>query len=273
MKSFLLVLSFVSITVFSNSQIILLSENFNAGFPSGWQVIDNDGLTPDAQVTNITSGFAVLEDDDTTGVGDSIVACTSYFDPIGTADNYLILPAVTLKQHGNILHWDAMSQDPSFPDGYEVLISNTVPVIDSFHVDTLLFYTDAEQPYWTQRTVSLDDYVNETVYIAFHHFSSNKFILKFDNIVVDADTTLSVEEIYNNLVFTVYPNPSSDIINVSVGNNDAPSLINIYNTLGEIVISNSKSKSINIGSVANGMYMMEVVSGNSRGVRRIIIQH
>ncbi len=276
MKSFLLVLSLVFTATLSQSQIILLSENFNNGFPAGWQVIDNDGLTPNAQVANVTSGFGYLEDDDSTGIGDSIVACTSYFTPVGTADNYLILPAVTLKQHGNILHWDVKSQDPSYPDGYEVLISNTVPVIDSFHVDTALFYTDAEFPYWTQRTISLDDYVNETVYIAFHHFSPNKFILKLDNIVVDADTTLSINDpdsYQDNLVFSVYPNPASDLISVSIFNNEISSSINLYNTLGEKVFSVYKTNSFNVSHFANGIYLMEVLNGNSRGIRRIVVQH
>lgn len=273
MKSFVFSLALVFTFQFSDAQIILLSENFNNGFPSGWQVIDNDGLTPHAQVANITSGFGYLEDDDSTGIGDSIIACTSYFTPTGTADNYLILPAITLKQHGNILHWDAKSQDPSYPDGYEVLVSNTVPVIDSFHVDTLLFYTDAEFPSWTQRSVSLDTYVNETVYIAFHHFSPNKFILKFDNIKVDADTTLTVNEIiFDNLVFSVYPNPANDLLSISMTNNEKINRINIYNSIGENVYSTTNSSTINVSNLSNGIYLLEVVSGNSRGIRRIVVQ-
>eukprot|EP01136_Pigoraptor_vietnamica_P044997 Opistho-1_new@22424 len=252
--------------------VVFIDEDFNSGFPAGWLVIDNDGLTPNTQVSSITSGFGYMEDEDSTAIGDSIIACTSWFTPSGTADNYLILPQISLENHGNILFWDVKSEDPSYPDGYEVLVSRTLPVIDSFHVDTLLFYTDGELPTWTQRSVSLDDYVNETIYIAFHHFSTDKFILKFDNIRVSADTTLSISEIHDNLSFGIYPNPASDLIHIQLKNDKKVDLVTVYNINGEIVFTQSNSNSVSVSSLAEGMYFVEVLSGKSRGVKRIVVQ-
>lgn len=251
--------------------VVFIDEDFNSGFPAGWQVIDNDGLTPNTQVSNITSGFGYMEDEDSTAIGDSIIACTSWFTPTGTADNYLILPQISLENHGNILFWDVKSEDPSYPDGYEVLVSRTLPVIDSFYVDTLLFYTDAELPMWTQRSVSLDDYVNETIYIAFHHFSTDKFILKFDNIRVTADTTLSISEIHDDLSFGIFPNPASEIINIRLKNDKQVDLVTVYDINGEVVFSQSNSNSVSVSSFAEGMYFVEILSGNSRGVKRVVV--
>ena len=273
MKSLLFsVLFFLFLSPVFSQVVVFINEDFNSGFPSGWQVIDNDGLTPNAQVSTITSGFGYIEDEDSTSIGDSIIACTSWFTPTGTADNYLILPQISLENHGNILYWDVKSEDPSFPDGYEVLVSRTLPVIDSFYVDTLLFYTDAELPMWTQRSVSLDSFVNETIYIAFHHFSTNKFILKFDNIRVTADTTLSISEIHDNLSFGIYPNPSNENINIELKNDKFVDLVTVYNINGEIVLIHPNSNSISVSSFAEGMYFVEVLSGNSRGVKRIVVQ-
>lgn len=273
MKSILLagLFSLFFSSVFSQV-VVFIDEDFNSGFPSGWQVIDNDGLTPHAQVADITSGFGYMEDSDSTGIGDSIVACTSWFTSAGTADNYLILPQISLENHGNILFWDVKSEDPSYPDGYEVLVSRTLPVIDSFYVDTLLFYTDAELPNWTQRSVSLDDYVNETIYIAFHHFSTDKFILKFDNIRVTADTTLGVHEIHDDLSFGIYPNPAMDLINIQLKNDQKVDFITVYDINGKNVFSQENINSVSVSSLSEGMYFVEVLSGNSRGVKRIVVQ-
>jgi hypothetical protein len=250
----------------------LLDEDFNSGFPAGWQIIDNDGLTPNSAVAEITSGFGLIEDSDSTGIGDSIVACTSWFNPIGTADNYLILPQITLENHGNILFWDVKSQDPSFPDGYEVLVSRTLPVIDSFKVDSAIFYTDAELPDWTQRSITLDSFITETIYIAFHHFSTDKFVLKFDNIRVTADTTLSIVEINDNLSFDIFPNPASDILTVQTRNGASANRITVYNLYGESVFTQNNSNTLSVSSLNEGMYFIEVMSINSRGVKRIVVQ-
>ena len=252
--------------------VVLLNEDFNSGFPSGWQVIDNEGLVPHADVNDITSGFGYLEDSDSTGISDSIVACTSWFTPAGTADNYLITPQLSLENHGNILYWDVKSQDPSYPDGYEILVSTSLPVIDSFKVDSAIFYTDAEFPYWTARSISLDNYISQNIYIAFHHFSTDKFVLKFDNIRVFADTTLSVSEAEDNLSFGVYPNPANESVFISVKNNRNADLITFYNTNGEIVLADKNSKQLSVASLPDGIYFLEVIAGNSRGVKRIVVQ-
>lgn len=273
MKSFLFsVLFFLFFAPVFSQVVVFIDEDFNNGFPAGWQVIDNDGFTPNTQVADITSGFGYMEDEDSTGIGDSIVACTSWFTPSGTADNYLILPQISLEFHGNFLFWDVMSEDPSYPDGYEVLVSRTLPVIDSFKVDSAIFYTDAEVPYWTQRSISLDSFVNETVYIAFHHFSNDKFILKFDNIQVTADTTLSVAEISDDLSFGIFPNPATENIYIQLKNEREADLISVYDLHGRLILSQENSTTLSVASLVEGMYFVEVQSGNSRGVKRIVVQ-
>lgn len=273
MKALIFTLFLSVSTIVSQAQIvILLNEDFNSGFPSGWQVIDNDGLSPHADVSDITSGFGYLEDSDSTGIGDSIVACTSWFTVAGTADNYLITPQLSLENHGNILYWDVKSQDPSYPDGYEILVSTSLPVIDSFKVDSAIFYTDAELPYWTARSISLDSFISQNIYIAFRHFSTDKFVLKFDNIRVLADTALSVNETEDNLSFGVYPNPANETVFISVNNNMDANFITFYNTNGEVVLSEKNAKQISVAALPNGIYFLEVIAGKSRGVKRLVVQ-
>jgi hypothetical protein len=59
--------------------------------------------------------------------------------------------------------------------------------------------------------------------------------------------------------FTIYPNPSNGIFNISA-NGIVPNStqINIYNTLGQIVLSTSYSSQIDISSISAGLYILNI---------------
>jgi len=213
-KLFILALLFITGT---KAQVVnLLTENFNGGFPAGWTRINADGLTPQASVSFVNNAWVAYEDVDSTGMGDSVAIATSYYTPAGTANDWMISPPVLLKGHGNLLNWQAKSQDPSYPDGYDVYVTNTVPVMDSFKVDGRRFFqTDFELPDWTDRQVNLDTFASQTVYFAFRAKSEDQFLLMIDNIRLYADTTLSVNEQPSTEKISVYPNPATDVVNVS----------------------------------------------------------
>ena len=67
------------LSTFGITQTTVLSENFNNGFPSGWQLIDDDQGTPynNNSVNFITDAFVMTEDYDSLGTGDSILVATS----------------------------------------------------------------------------------------------------------------------------------------------------------------------------------------------------
>lgn len=262
--------------VSSSAQVVeLLNENFDNGFPAGWQSIDDDGLIPYATVSYLGNSFGIREDFDSTNVGDSIAAATSWFDPIGTASNYLITPQILLKVNGNQLYYEVKSQDPSYPDGYEVLISTTVPVIDSFYVQDSLFYTDAEFPYWTERIIDLDSFAGQSVYIAFHHISTDKFILCFDNIRILSDTTLSVTESENTISVNVYPNPvSEEIIFTSSEEmkNVKLEILDLSGRICGIYSGNGSQTRIPVAELAKGMYILRAVYPGHRVVNRNFVK-
>jgi len=267
---------FMSAGVSSSAQVVeLLNENFDNGFPAGWQSIDDDGLIPYASVVYLGDSYGIREDFDSTNVGDSIVAATSWFDPIGTASNYLITPQVLLKSNGNQLYYEVKSQDPSYPDGYQVLISNTVPVIDSFHVHDTLFLTDAELPDWTERVIDLDSFAGQSVYIAFHHASTDKFILCFDNIRILADTTLSVNEIENAISVNVYPNPVSDeliFISSEEMKNVKLEILDLSGRICGIYNGNGTQTKIPVAELTKGMYILRAVYPGHRVVNKNFVK-
>lgn len=262
---------FMLAAIASSAQVVLLNENFDNGFPAAWQSVDDDGLIPYASVSYLGNSFGITEDFDSTNVGDSIAAATSWFDPVGTASNYLITPQITLTVNGNQLFYEVKSQDPSYPDGYQVLISNTIPDIDSLELWDTLFLTDAELPVWTERVLDLDSFVNQSVYIAFHHASPDKFILCLDNIRVLSDTTLSVNDLENNISVNVYPNPVSDELIFTSSeemNNVKLEILDLSGRICGIYSANGMQTRIPVAEMANGMYLLRAIYPGHRVVNR-----
>jgi len=64
--------------------------------------------------------------------------------------------------------------------------------------------------------------------------------------------------------FNIYPNPAVNVFNISVANNIAIDRVNIYNQLGQkLMQENNLAPSIDISDLPQGIYIVELVSGNS----------
>ena len=80
--------------------------------------------------------------------------------------------------------------------------------------------------------------------------------------------TASVEEEVVESNFTVYPNPFTNFIKVS--NETKVDKLRVYNTLGQLVKQNRDSNTINVSDLGTGLYLLEVISGSSRQVKKVI---
>jgi hypothetical protein len=261
MKHIILILS---IAICGNlfGQTTILAEDFNDGFPAGWQLVDSDGYTPNASsaVNFIDDAFVVVEDYDTTGVGDSILVATSWFDTVAEADDWLILPNVTLGAFGNYISFDARSIDASHPDGLEIRVSTGgVDLWEFFTLDTVVYSNIAMAPEWTKYTISLDsvgNVANEDVFIAFRHLSTDNYILALDNIEVFVNDPVSVSE---NQVSEIsfYPNPSDN--GLFFVNGLANELYEVFDISGKLVASgNIRANQIDLSQLEAGSYFIKV---------------
>jgi len=198
-------------------QTTILFEDFNDGFPNGWQLIDQDGYTPynDPAVNFIDEAWVIHEDYDSTGINDSILISTSWFVEDGYADDYLILPSVTLGTYGNYLSFDIKSKDQSNPDGLEVLFSTTDLSPWTFTHNEIIYNTENAPSYWTNISVSLDSVglTNQNVMLAFRHFGIDKFILEIDNIKITTNDPIGINQPETSPL-TIYPNPSEGKIHL-----------------------------------------------------------
>jgi len=93
--------------------------------------------------------------------------------------------------------------------------------------------------------------------------------LRLDNITVmgDTDITTGINETANlSTGYTIYPNPSTDILNILSENYSGNKRITIYNVLGQTVIETENSEKqtmINTTALKAGVYFVEIKELNT----------
>ncbi|RFC53790.1 T9SS-dependent choice-of-anchor J family protein [Brumimicrobium aurantiacum] len=251
-------------------QVTILEENFDAPtLPSTFTLIDNDGNTVANDVQEYTEAWIPKEDpmDSSNGTASS----TSYFSPVDRADRWLITSQMTLGASGNFVSWNTMSHDPSFPDSYKVMVSTTGNSLSDF-TDTLTVVSN-ETPYWSSHTESLEEYANETIYLAFVNTTYNGFKLYMDSLYVREQDPLSVAD--EKIEVAIYPNPTTDVLNLSAGNAKIES-IQIFNSFGQKVLDKNTSSSqlsIDVNHLDKGIYFTLVKTDQGVSRSKIIVEN
>lgn len=256
MKKNIALLGLLCTTFIATSQIEIYNEDFETGgIPAAFTLVDNDGLTPNAAVSEYTEAW--IEKEDPLDPLNHCASSTSYFEPIGEASRWLITPAITLGPTGNVLFWDALSHDPSFPDGYRILVSRTDTQLSSF-TDTLYFVFAELADEWHTRSASLGSIGldGETVHIAFINETENGFKLYIDNIRVEKENFLNITEIETPAI-TVYPNPTQNMLYIQ----EKPELatVRVLGMEGKILLETNDT-AIDVSRLSNGKYMVELVT-------------
>lgn len=268
MKKTLALIGLLITSVATQAQIEIYNEDFEtSGIPATFTLVDNDGLTPNVAVSEYTEAW--ISKVDPLDPVNNCASSTSYFEPIGEASRWLITPAIVLGPTGNVLFWDALSHDPSFPDGYRILVSRTDTQLASF-TDTLFFVIGELADEWHTRSASLSSIGlnGETVHIAFINETENGFKLYIDNIRVEKENYLEVNQLAD-LRLTIYPNPAQNEITIK----DMPtdSRVNILGIDGKVVVK-SISSTIDISMLSPGKYFVELIS-NGQITRTSLIKN
>jgi hypothetical protein len=252
--SFLLV---VGSTVFG--QTIIIQEEFSAGLPFGWQVIDADGHTPHASLSQFNAGYIWNISSD-----DTAMASTSYFaDTTAPAEDYLILPKISVPTFSK-LSWEARSVDASYPDQYYVLISTTDSLPSSF-TDTLMNVTE-EYFLWNRKSIMLDTmgYANTDVFIAFRNYSSNGYILEIDDIWVEGSDNASLPK--NEFTFQIYPNPTEQFLTIQL---NEVFTADIFSIAGQRLLT-STDKKVDVSFLEPGTYFISVNTPTGKAVKPFV---
>lgn len=266
MKKGILLFALSAITSYNYAQTTVLSEDFQSGL-SNWTIQIEDTFTVDTSLSEYAPGWIIVADP--IGSTDSVAAATSFFTEPGKANRWLISPPIALGAFGNIISWNARSFDPSYPDGYRVLVSNTTNELSAFTDTISLILQEYEE--WTTRSVNLSDsgYVNETIYVAFILDSYDKFKLYLDSITMVIDDPVGLNEELA-LEWALYPNPVENILTIQSESDLKDYRIITMN--GQIVGSGVlEDKSVSVSGLQAGTYFLEVrTQGNAVYRKRFV---
>ena len=179
-------------------------------------------------------------------------------------DNWMITPAMAIPS-GNpyILNWFAKGQDASYAAEYYSVYVSTSNSIDAFLATTPLYsgYSDAE---WGSYNVNLGQYAGQTIYIAFRHYNvSDMFYLDIDDISV----VEGVGIVNHDMSISVYPNPATNSVNVM---GEGIQQVQILDMDGRTIMTFNEGGQLGIGSLANGIYLVRIVTDNGVQMNKII---
>lgn len=165
--------------------------------PGGWLLFNVDGRTPDEGVSYVRQAW-VVRNDLVFDRNDQIAVSTSWYSPVGQADDWMWSPQFALSDHAS-LSWDAIAHGTeAYRDGYEVRIMTGTgdPNADP-SASTVIFSTAAENTTWTSRSVDLDalGYTSGTARIGFRNNSDDKYLLGIDDVVVTGEETVDAPTI------------------------------------------------------------------------------
>ena len=121
-------------------------------------------------------------------VADTFAVSTSWINPVGNADAWLITPTINNITSNTVLSWEALAPDLANLDGYEVYATSVIsatPTTTDFTSGSLIYSTTAENSTWTSRGVSLAGFAGQNIRIAFRNNSQNKYQLWLDDIMVE----------------------------------------------------------------------------------------
>lgn len=243
---------------------VSLTYDFNTGvLPADWSVLNVDGLTPAANISNIfpnNSGWelALMTE------GNYAAVAPSWFEPAGQADRWLITSRINL-QGSNYLQFDLASIDATYPESLEVKISNGGNQTSDFTNLESIAQVPANG---IDRTIDLSSYTG-SVRIAFRLTSNDAFVCMVDNVRI-LGNALSINDVENNASFGVYPNPANDFVTISDANGAE---VKVIDMLGRTLISKvvkSTNETISINDLQTGMYMIQIVKNGQTSSQKLI---
>ena len=227
-------------------------EGFENGIPECWTLIDADG---DGHNWMAISDFFSEDASDYVHGGSNAAISQSYENYVGAydANNWMITSAINIPENGVcVASWYAASLDTEYPDSYSVYIGTEPTVANMTANQAVLSHTADE---WEMKSVSLEDYAGQTIYIAFNHRDNDNYVLLIDDFSITYTT--SVEESIAETI-AVYPNPTSSM--VTIANAEGKDII-VVNSLGQVVASienAAANQTIDVANFANGTYFVKV---------------
>jgi hypothetical protein len=153
------------------------------GLPTGWTQYNGDAFTPYTSFAAAfgTNAWITREVTLASGAKDTIAVSTSYYTPVGVANDWLISPSFT-PVAGSFLLFDALAADGNYPDGFMVKVSTTGGAYTNFTSAAVLTVPSESASGWETHAINLSAYVGQSINIAFINNSNDMYLLYLNNI-------------------------------------------------------------------------------------------
>jgi hypothetical protein len=223
--------------------------------------LDLDGAGFSAATTNGTSATSYSYDNATGAL---------------TPDNLFISPAIDLSTGSNVmLNFDVTALDQSWvSENYAVYI-----VTDLVAIVTGTFPTAVHEEVVVAGLLTRNIDVSAvadgeaTVYVVIRHYNcTDMFGIGFNNLSITGDF-LSVEEASSLEVLSAYPNPSTDVLNVTFNSNvETVSILSLDGKLISNEVVNANNVTLKVANLASGVYFYEAITTEGNKLRNKFIK-
>jgi beta-glucanase (GH16 family) len=157
---------------------------------------------------------------------------------------------------------------------YHVYSMNWSPDQITFLIDDVGFYTynpavkdDGTWPYYEDQYLLLNVAMGGIAGMIDPDFVESRMVI--DYVKVYQNTGLSVDEVFANK-FEVYPNPTSDYINIKSDEN--VDSIALYNSIGQLLLEKKQNtKLLNVENLKSGLYILKIYSGSVSTIKKVIL--
>lgn len=128
-------------------------------------------------------------------------------------------------------------------------------------------------------SISLSQFEGKTIYVAFHHDSSDDNMIMLDDLLLTGSLTLAAKDLAPDLRFVTYPNPVDNFLNV-LFRLSAPSNVSVelFNQDGKLVATLPVSKSFSgeyngqfdLRNLASGVYTVRLTIDNQHFSKQVV---
>lgn len=191
-------------------------------------------------------------------------------------NDWLISPAITLGSTGNLLTFyiKSLSEDYGL-EQYRVYIytGTGIPTGAADFVEIGDGVTEAPFDFWLDDEYNLDAYAGQTVRIGIRNVGEDHYMLQVDDFSITTTDAMSTNDVLSSK-FSVYPNPTSNFLNISGSDALQMNSVKITDVNGREVsnttFSNTDSAQINVSNLASGMYIISISSDQGVATKKFM---
>jgi hypothetical protein len=190
----------------STDDKILFSEDFSSGLGTQFMFYEGDNNTPTSEMqgygfTKSTTPWWIASDEE---IGNYAAMSHSSYSPAGKSDDWMVIPQIYVPDENCYLSFKSQGFNKSASDHLKVYVIPTETVyndltadaIADFKAKRILVYDKVQDPGsseqdlegdWTPNEISLSDYVDQDIYIAFVNENEDQSIVFVDDVQVIHD--------------------------------------------------------------------------------------